>query len=326
MVTIAINIVTWNSREIIHNCLESVFQQEFKDYRVLIVDNGSQDGTPEYIKQNYPTIELLCNETNLGFSKAHNLAIRRTSAPFLLALNPDVILCPGFLSAVLAAIQQDDRIGAIAPRVYAIDKQKFLSHSFPEKPLLDGAGLMIQKSRRLFLRGNNTPDSILYDSPQEVFGADGAVPFYRRAMLEDIKIFDEYFDEDFFAYKEDHDLAWRARLLGWRSFYAPDARAYHIRSVRPGNRQAMKSEFRYLGVRNRYLMMMKNDLVVLFIRHFIPIMLYELKVLGYIVLFEHNSWLAYREAIRLLPIMYKKRKKNMFRRRETLSSLARWFS
>jgi GT2 family glycosyltransferase len=326
MVTIDINIVTWNSREFIPNCLQSVFQQEFKDYRILIVDNGSQDGTPDYITDNYPSIELIRNETNLGFSKAHNLAIRQSNAPYLLALNPDVILCPGFLSAVLAAIQQDDRIGAIAPRVYTIDKQMFLTHSLPVEPRLDGAGLMMQKSRRLFLRGNDKPDSILYDSPQEVFGADGAVPFYRRAMLEDIKIFDEYFDEDFFSYKEDHDLAWRARLLGWKSIYTPDAKAYHIRSVRPGNRQAMKSEFRYLGVRNRYLMMVKNELGVLFIRHLIPILFYEVKIFGFIILFEHDSWPAYREAIRFLPKMLKKRKVNMIRKRETSATMAEWFS
>jgi GT2 family glycosyltransferase len=323
--TIDIHIVTWNSLSFIPSCLQGIFDQECTEFHVTVIDNASEDGTVNYIQSHYPQVSILRNSQNLGFSKPHNLAIQRSQSEFILILNPDVYLDKGFLTACLKTMQQDDMIGATAPRMYQINKEEFLSHAFPVDLVIDSSGLNMLKSRRIVLRGRDKKDGPEFDIPEEVFGADGAAPFYRRKMLEDISIEQEYFDEDFFAYKEDHDLAWRARLMGWKTVYVPDAKAYHIRAVRPGERGEMKGELRILGVRNRYLMMKKNELPSLTVRHLINILFYEMKILFYILLIERESWRAYLDAWRLYPRMAVKRSQIMARRRTSTKDLSIWF-
>jgi len=167
-------------------------------------------------------------------------------------------------------------------------------------------------------------DSMHFDQPTEVFGSDGAAPLYRRAMLEDVKIGNEYFDEDFFAYKEDHDIAWRSRLLGWKTIYMPRSIANHVRSVKPGIRLEIKDEIRRFGIRNRYLMNIKNEIFALFLRDIVPILLYEFKIALYVMLFERGSLAGYYQALMLLPRMLQKRKIVMSRRRVATQEIARW--
>ena len=324
MTFVDVHIVTWNSLEVLPVCLQSVYNQDFPNFRVTIVDNASEDGTLEFLRQHYPQVTVLANNQNLGFSKAHNMAIRQSTAPYVLILNPDVFLSSSYLSQAAQAMQ-DSLVGAVAGRVYVTNKIDFIARQFSNNQLLDCAGLNILKSRRLVLRGHFEDDSPEFDRSAEVFGTDGAVALYRRATLEDVKIEDEYFDEDFFAYKEDHDLAWRTRLLGWKTLYVPGAKAYHIRSVRPGQRRNMKSEIRLLGVSNRYLMMMKNDLFSLMVRDLLHIFFYEMKIFFYLLVFEWASLPAYFCAIQLLPKMQMKRNLVMARKRIAARDLSHWF-
>jgi GT2 family glycosyltransferase len=127
----------------------------------------------------------------------------------------------------------------------------------------------------------------------EVFGIDGAAPLFRRAMLDDICFEGEYFDESFFAHKEDVDLCWRARWRGWKALYVPRATAIHERSFRPGTRHRVSAETRIHAVKNRYLLLIKNESSVGWRRDGLRILSYDLAILVYMVLLEPRSLLAW---------------------------------
>ena len=155
-------------------------------------------------------------------------------------LNQDAILTPNFLKEAIKILEKDKRIGALQPKVLKYDFQE-------KKPknIFDTTGLLMLKNRRIINRGQGQKDKDQFNKQEEIFGADGAVPIYRRKTLENIKlpicadprsyphqsVSYEYFDESFFAYKEDVDLAWRMRLYGWKIIYAPNVLAYHERGA-----------------------------------------------------------------------------------------------
>jgi GT2 family glycosyltransferase len=171
----------------------------------------------------------------------------------------------------------------------------------PTAGVIDSTGLFLKKTRQQFLRGHGQVDSGAYDRLEYVFGACGAAPLYRRDMLEMCKFEGQYFDETFFAYKEDVDLAWRAQLFGWKSLYTPEAVAIHARSFKPGQREGLSKEVRLHSVKNRYLLLVKNELVYTFIRHLWPILFYDLRILVYLLLFEQSSLKGLYQALTLLP-------------------------
>mgnify|MGYP005825941715 CR=1 FL=1 len=134
----------------------------------------------------------------------------------------------------------------------------------------------------------------LYNCQEEVFGVDGAAPLYRRSMLEDIKIFGQYFDEAFFAHKEDVDLSWRARMFGWKCIYTPYAFAFHQRNFKSGKRQGIANEIKLHAVKNRYLLLLKNESAAGWKRDGAQIIYYDLKILAYLILFERSSLKAFK--------------------------------
>ena len=128
----------------------------------------------------------------------------------------------------------------------------------PEKQLVDSTGIYFTPMLRHLDRGSQEVDNGHYLNFEYVFGATAAAALYRRAMIEDISIHGEFFDPDFFVYREDADVAWRAQLMGWRCMYTPMARGYHVRNVLPGNRRALPSAINMHSVKNRFLMRWKN--------------------------------------------------------------------
>jgi hypothetical protein len=165
-----------------------------------------------------------------------------------------------------------------------------------------------------------------FDQPDEVFGVDGAAPLYRRKMLEDIQIKGQYFDESFFIHKEDVDLAWRARLLGWRCWYTPEAVAVHPRSFRPGQkRDAISPEVRIHSVKNRYLLLKKNESPQGWRRDGLPILWYDLKILFYICFFERSSLRAFGLLRQFWPQASEWRREIWKRVRVDSNEMLRWF-
>jgi GT2 family glycosyltransferase len=314
--SVSIGIVTWNSAEVVERCLAAVRQQTYRAIELLVVDNGSIDGTRAILERDTTENERLLLDSNVGFSAAHNLAINRTRGDFYLALNPDVFLSPAFVATLVGATGRESQIGAAAGKLLSAD----------DPTRIDSAGIYLVPTQRHLDRGQGERDCGQYEQAELVFGVTGAAAFYRRAMLEDVRIGAEFFDEDFFAYREDADLAWRAQLLGWECLYVPSATALHVRRVTPDRRGSLPAVINRMSVRNRFLLRIKNQPVGQAVRFAGPALWRDAQVLGYALLSEHSSLPAFSDVIRLLPKMLKKRRQIMARRRVATSKLNGWFT
>ena len=193
------------------------------------------------------------------------------------------------------------------------------------QPVFDSTGIYFTPNQRHFDRGSQQPDRGQYERPEYVFGATGAACLYRRAMIEDISIDGEFFDSDFFAYREDADVAWRAQLLGWKCLYTPLARAYHVRSVLPANRRSLPSAVNMHSVKNRWLLRIKNMTGPLYRRYWFAITWRDAVVVAGCLLREFSSLRAFVLLARAWPRAWKKRRIIMQRRRATDDSISVWF-
>lgn len=314
---ISVHLVTYNSADSIERCLDSLLGQQGVDFGVLVVDNASTDDTVARVQQK--GVEVIVNAENRGYSAAHNLALSRTQSDYVLTLNPDVWLAPGYLAVMVAALDKNPQLGSVAGLLLRVEK-------LGETPQwIDSTGLLMSRSRRQLLRNSGDPIDKTPMQSDAVFGPDGAAGIYRRAMLEDIAINDEIFDEDFFMHKEDVDVCWRAQLRGWQSLYVPDAVGHHIRGFRPGQRERVSADMRFLGVRNRYLLMIKNEIMPHFWRNAPAILWYDVRILGFILLKERASLRAFGSVWQLRKRMMTKRRIIQAGRKVEWRDLRQWF-
>jgi len=313
---VSIGIVTWNSAGVIGRCLECVRGQRLPSVDLLVIDNHSTDGTRTILAAATSGGERLFLDANMGFSAAHNRAIRETTGTYYLALNPDVFLSPDFLDRLLEVMEPDGALGAATGKLLLADS--------PDR--LDSTGIYMVPALRHLDRGQGELDAGQYGRQELVFGASGAAALYRRAMLDDVAVGGEVFDEDFFAYREDADLAWRAQLMGWRCAYVPDAVALHRRVVTPAQRARVPAAINRMSVRNRFLLRIKNQTAGHFLRYFFPAAWRDLQVILYCLLRERSSLPAFGEVVRLLPRMWRKRRQIMARRRARGRDVNTWFA
>ena len=232
---VSVTIVTYNSGRFIKRCLESVLEQKYANMEVVIVDNASTDGTPDILEPFADRCRIYYNDKNLGFAAAQNQAIELAKGDWILTLNPDVLLQTNFIQALVDAGNLDPKVGTVCGKLLSIRA----SFDLPEKQLIDSTGIYFTPMLRHLDRGSLEVDQGHYTNHEYVFGATAAAALYRRTMIEDIAILVEFFDSDFFVYREDADVAWRAQLFGWRCLYTPLARGYHVRAVLPGNRRVV---------------------------------------------------------------------------------------
>ncbi len=254
---VAAIVVTWNSAAWIEPCLASLAALARPPAEIVVVDNGSGDATLDLARRACPEAEIVGERTNLGYCKANNLGIARTRSPFVLVLNPDARLAPRFLEEILPAFE-DPGVGIAAGKLLR-----------PDGRTLDSAGQRLARSRQPVDRGYGEPDAGQYDRDEEVFGACGAAAVYRRAMLDEVADpGGQVFDEAFFAFYEDLDLAWRARRAGWRAVYRHRAVGWHARGATAGDPRvrargramlARSADSRYHVAKNRYLTILRND-------------------------------------------------------------------
>lgn len=331
MARVAINIVTYNSAGIIDACLASVFRQEYRDFSVMVIDNGSQDSTVETLDRwQKHDVRVLTNDANLYYSRAHNYGIRETDSEFVVTLNPDVIIRSDFLTHVVQAFERSPRIGSVNGKLLLLDSTQTnfdLVSALPlDEMLIDSAGLMMYRSRRPFLRGNRKPGGTHCLEPRYIFGADGACAAYRRTMLDDTVIEGEYFDNDFVIYREDVDLAWRAQLYGWDAYYVPQAVGYHVRGFHPGqSRRSIPNHLKRQSVKNGWLLVIKNDTLDSVLRDSLYVGPYQLKVIAGMLGMERSSLGAIPDTLKLLPRMRNKRREIQAGRRRADEELRRWF-
>jgi GT2 family glycosyltransferase len=247
---VAVVVVNYNAGPELVECLETVHAQRFpRDVEVVVVDNASTDNSLLLAQDRFGEMAVIENRRNHGFAAAFNQGVRATRAPYVLSLNFDVRLDPAFLAEAVRAIESDPAAGSVAPKLH-----KFRGE---DHAVLDSAGITFFQMFPAD-RGENKRDVGQYDRPEPVFGASGAAALYRREMLDDVRVGEDYFDEDFFQVVEDVDLAWRARKAGWTCLYAPKATALHRRGTTRKGSPARRAEYYVLGNRNRYLAIVKN--------------------------------------------------------------------
>lgn len=318
---VSVTLVTYNSGRFIKRCLESVLEQKYPELEIVVIDNASTDGTVDILEQFEDRVRIAYNDENIGFASAQNQAIGLSRGEWVLTLNPDVLLMPGFIQGMVDAGQLHPRIGSVCGKLLAI----LSNFELPEKPLIDSTGMFFTPMLRHLDRGSQEPDGGHFNNFEYVFGATAAAALYRREMIDDISIEGEFFDSDFFVYREDADVAWRAQLLGWRCLYTPHPKGYHVRNVLPGIRRALPPEINMHSVKNRFLMRIKNMTGDLYRRNWFSITLRDLVVFGACIAVEHTSLKAFVKVMQSWKGVWAKREWIMERRKVTDEYMASWF-
>ena len=320
---VSVTLVTYNSAAFVPSCLESIFAQQYQELEVVVVDNASSDSTRALLAAYDGRIRLILNDHNAGFAAAQNQAIAASSGKWVLVINPDTQISPRFVSRLVAAGEEyaRERVGTVCGKLLAMEDDL----TIPTPPLVDSAGIFFTPTLRHFDRGSRRPDVGRYEKPEFVFGASGAAALYKREMIEDISHDGEFFDPDFFTYREDADLSWRAQLLGWKCLYVPKAVGYHVRTAQPWNRAKLPPEINMHSVKNRFLMRVKNIGASLYLRNAVPIAARDLCILFYCLTVERSSLAAFGRLIEAWPRAWRKRRWIQSRRRVGDAELARWF-
>jgi GT2 family glycosyltransferase len=318
---VSVTIVTFNSGRYIKRCLESVLAQKGPDLEIIVVDNNSTDGTLDILERYEDRCRIILNPKNMGFAAAQNQAIQLAGGNWILTLNPDVLLMPYFIQAMLEAGRLDPRIGTVCGKLLVMSPD----FDIDARPRVDSTGIYFTPMLRHLDRGSREIDNGHYLKREYVFGATAAAALYRREMIEDISLDSEFFDSDFFVYREDADVAWRAQLYGWRCLYTPYARGYHVRAVLPGNRRALPKEINMHSVKNRFLMRIKNMTGDLYMRNLWSITLRDAVVLGCCILREQYSLKSFWLLAKNWQRVWSKRRQIMARRVVSDEYMAGWF-
>lgn len=327
---VSVLLVTWNSAEYLARCLESLCKQNYPAYEIIIVDNASTDKTKEILSQFNPppatSANITWNTENRGFAAAQNQAIQQAHGEWLLCFNPDLIVQPDFIAQLVSAVTQ---AGAGSEEVGAVCG-KLLRWSPGEQPeftsILDCTGMYFTRNMRHLDRGAEETDHGQYEQMEYIFGASGAAALYRRQMVEDIRVEGEFFDEDFFAYREDADLAWRSQVLGWKCLYTPAAVGWHVRRVTPERREQLPDFINWHSVKNRFLMRIKNSSFGLYLRLFFPVTGRDLTIVGYALLRNWRLFSALFYPLLHFGWLWRKRQWIQSRRKVSDQQLLRWFS
>lgn len=229
----------WNAKQFLPDCLNALYTQTYPHIEIIIVDNGSSDGSQAYVKAEHPGVRLIEVGYNSGFTGACNTGLKAAQGEYLCLLNNDTEVKPDWAQAVVDAFERDVQIGSVASKMLLFQKRDHI-HTAGDYFTTDGeAGN----------RGVWEKDTGQYDHEEFVFGACGGSSTYRRAMLDEIGLL----DDDFFFLLEDIDLAWRAQLAGWRCLYTPHAIVYHHLSATGGGKTAS-----YYNGRNLIFVLVKN--------------------------------------------------------------------
>ena len=244
---VTVVIPNYNGIKYIRDCMDSLRSQIGEPFELLVIDNASKDGSLEILQEEYPESRLIPLEENTGFCFAVNLGIRESKTPYVILLNNDTIVKPNFVAALVKAIEEREDIFSVSAQMLSIEDEK----------ILDGAGDGYNILGWAYARGKGQPAS-KYAKKTEVFSACAGAAIYRKSIMEQIG----YFDENHFAYLEDVDIGYRARIYGYRNMYEPAAKVIHAGSAASGSRY---NEFktRLASANNAYVVVKNLPLLLL---------------------------------------------------------------
>lgn len=250
MIETAVIIANWNGKKHLKDCFDSLEKQSYRNFKIIFVDNGSEDGSADFVRENYSETEIIRLEKNTGFAKGYNIGIKKAledkKIKYVIVLNNDTKLHEKFIENMIDCSRRYPEAASIQPKVL----------NFFDREKIDCAGILLSVDGVATNRGYGEKDGKRYSEETEIFGATGAASLFSRRALEKTKLSEgEYFDNSHFAFYEDVDLAWRLRLAGFRSFYCPKAVVYHVHSATAGQISGFKA---YYLNRNRFFTLIKN--------------------------------------------------------------------
>jgi len=246
--SVAVVILNWNGKQLLTDFLPSVIKTRYSNLQLIVGDNASTDGSVEYVKSNFPDIQIIKNDRNYGFAEGYNRILKQVNADYYILLNSDVEVPENWIEPVIKAMEADDQIAAAQPKIkWQKDKSQF--------EYAGAAGGFLDINAFPFCRGRIfdqiEADSGQYNEGMEIFWASGAAFFIKRKQWEETG----GLDPDLFAHMEEIDLCWRLKNLGYKIIYCPDAEVYHL----GGGTLAASNPYKvFLNFRNNLIIMQKN--------------------------------------------------------------------
>ena len=246
---VTIVIPHYNGKKILLDCLTSLFKNSYRDFKVLLIDNGSTDGSQAMVRERFPQVELIQNTENKGYAGACNQGIRLAKSEYVLLLNNDTVAPENFLSEMVRTLESDRLAATVQPKILSIQDHQYFDYSGGAGGEMDILGYPFARGR---IFDTVEKDKGQYDHLENrVFWTSGCALLLRKSVTEEIGLL----DEDFFAHQEEIDLNWRAQLAGYRNLVALDTFIYHYSgyTLRKDNQKKM-----YLNHRNNLIMLLKN--------------------------------------------------------------------
>lgn len=276
---VTVVIPNYNGIKYIRDCMDSLCRQTGEPFELLVIDNASKDGSLEILQEEYPEARLISLEENTGFCFAVNLGIRESKTPYVILLNNDTIVKEDFVASLVKAIEEKENIFSVSAQMLSMD----------DASVLDGAGDGYNILGWAYARGKGQPAS-KYTKKTEVFSACAGAAIYRKSIMEQIG----YFDENHFAYLEDVDIGYRARIYGYRNVYEPAAQVIHAGSAASGSRynefktQLASANNAYVVVKNLPLLLLFLNAPFIFLGFLVKACFFACKKMG--ILYMKGYW------------------------------------
>lgn len=308
MPKIVISLLTYNGAEHIDRCLESIEGQDCTDWELVLYDNASTDATVARAREICPSVRFVLSSINRGFAAGHNEVIRTTDAPYILILNQDVFLGPTYLSDCVRALEEYRDCGAVTGCIYKVPALTGTLKS----AIVDTCGLGIKRNHYMGSLGGSKAFLQKPAADCPIFGVPGTASLYRRTALEDASFplengTREYFDEDFFMYKEDCDIAYRMQWRGWSAYSLPNTEAFHVGSTKPGLLARESVRINTWSYQHHFFLLLKNVSTETLARVWYRILWYEFGKLVYVTFREPRTLIFFVRGRRLWKRMVSKR-------------------
>jgi len=289
---VSIIIVNWNGQKFLQHCLDSLSRQTYADREIILVDNGSTDGSVRCVKEGFPDVKIIELRENTGFTGGNAKGLDLADGEFVALVNNDTHAEDQWLENLIQPMLEDSTLGICASKLL-----------FGDGRMINSAGDGLTTAAVGLNRGLGK-DGARFSDPEFVFGACGAAVLYRRRMLDEIG----FLDDDFFLYDEDTDLNFRAQLAGWKCAYVPTAIVYHKSNATSGR---LSNLHVYYHSRNLEFVWLKNMPSSLMLRCAHHKLIQELGSFFYLCI-RHGKWMAFfrakKDALKMFPLMWRKRK------------------
>jgi GT2 family glycosyltransferase len=297
---VSVIVVTNGSGGHLRKCLDSLKGQDYQAMETIVIDNSLDPNLAAEINRDFPFAKVYSNQRNLYYGVSQNLGIALSRGEFILCLNDDVVLDGAFIRLAIRGFFEGGGIGMVSGKILRQDGL-----------ILDSTGLFLGAGYSSVERGYARPDRGQFEKPGFIFGVGGAAAFYRRQMLEDIKDKWGYFDSRFLMFYEDLDVSWRANRRGWKAYYVPQAKAYHVRGGSLRRQDGLNKSIarKYIDdrmhaelIKNRYLAMFKNASLIMLLAHIVPVLLYDFCSWAYVLVFRPKVAGLLWESVRFLRL------------------------